>query len=192
MSSDRADARRNRALVLQATEQLVASEGVDRLRVADVARVAGVGAGTVYRAFGSKAGLLLGLLDERERELQEQVLRGDPPLGPGAPAAERLEAFVTALHQLIVAERAILIASEAGSALSRYRTGAYAAWRTHLVVLLGDLDASADAEVLADVLLAPLAAALQAHLIDDRNIAVTRVRDAMRRITADLVRSRLD
>lgn len=183
MPTDRADALRNRAAVLRATEQLVERAGVDRLRVADVAREAGVGAGTVYRAFASKAGLLLALLDERERELQDELLRGDPPLGPGAPAVERVRAFVVALHELTVVEREVLIASEAGSALSRYRTGAYAAWRAHLAVLLREIEPSADAETLADVLLAPLGAGLHAHLLDDREIEAERLRDVLLRVT---------
>jgi AcrR family transcriptional regulator len=61
-----------------------------------VAREAGVGKGTVFRRFGDKAGLAAALLDERERELQEAMLSGPPPLGPGADDGARAEAFVRA------------------------------------------------------------------------------------------------
>ena len=83
----RSDAVRNRRAVLAAARELVERDGAERLRIGDVARRAGVGPGTVYRSFGSKRELLLGLVDDRERELQEELLRGAPPLGPGAPAA---------------------------------------------------------------------------------------------------------
>jgi len=45
---------------------------------------AGVGKGTLIPRFGDRAGLAVALLDERERELQERILSGRPPLGPGA------------------------------------------------------------------------------------------------------------
>jgi hypothetical protein len=61
-----------------------------------VARDAGVAKGTIFHRFGDRAGLALALLDEHERALQEQILRGPPPLGPGAPARERLPTFLGA------------------------------------------------------------------------------------------------
>src|SRR5688500_11090410 len=116
MPAPRADAVRNRAAILAATEELVAAGGAARLRIAEVARRAGVGPGSVYRAFGSKGDLLLALLDERERVLQEELIRGAAPLGPGAPPAERLEAFVLALHDLHVREREVIVAADSTSA----------------------------------------------------------------------------
>ena len=59
----------------------------------DVACKAGVGTGTLYRRFGDRAGLALALLDEQTREFQNELIAGPPPLGPGAPASERLRAF---------------------------------------------------------------------------------------------------
>jgi len=56
----------------------------------DVAAAAGVGKGTLYRRFGDKSGLAAALLDEREQEVQAGLLSGSPPLGPGAPAADRV------------------------------------------------------------------------------------------------------
>jgi len=115
MTPERADAIRNRTAVLDAASQLVDRNGAAALRMADVARHAGVGPGTVYRAFGGRSELLLALLDDEERGLQEALLRGDPPLGPGAPATQRLLAFVDALHQLTVRQRDVLMAADAGS-----------------------------------------------------------------------------
>lgn len=180
--AQRADARANRTAILAAADELIRQRGADGLRIAEVADTAGVGAGSVYRAVGSKSGLLLALLDEDERELQEQLIRGDPPLGPGAPARERLLAFVVALHELVVARRELLLAADHASALSHLRTGAHDAWRRHLRVLLIDLLPDADADVLAEILLAPLSAATHVHLLDDLAIEPQRLRDEVLRI----------
>jgi AcrR family transcriptional regulator len=182
MSTIRSDAARNRAAILAATGRLVARGGPESLRIADVARNAGVGPGSVYRAFENKAALLLALLDERERVLQEEILHGEPPLGPGAPAGERLIAFVLALHELTARDRAVLVAAERGSALARHRTGAHQAWHLHVALLIDELRPDADAEVLSELLLAPLAASAHVHLIDDRSVAPVRVRAELERL----------
>lgn len=180
--SGRADARRNRAAILAAAARVVDRDGADRLRVADVARAAGVGPGSVYRAFGSRSGLLLGLLDEHERALQDAIVHGDPPLGPGSRAADRLLAFVGAVHELAVRERAVLLAADQGSGLARHHTGAHGAWRLHLALLLRELRPEADADVLAELLLAPLAAGVQVHLVDERGVAPERIRAEVDRL----------
>ncbi len=59
----------------------------------DIAAAAGVGKGTVFRRFGSRAGLMMVLLDEDERASQQAFLFGPPPLGPDAPPLDRLVAF---------------------------------------------------------------------------------------------------
>lgn len=59
----RADARRNRARILAAARQIVATEGV-AAQVNDVARHAGVGVGTVYRHFPTKEVLMSELVRE--------------------------------------------------------------------------------------------------------------------------------
>ena len=47
----------------------------------------------MFRRFGSRAGLMMVLLDSDERALQEAVLFGPPPLGPDAAPLQRLLAF---------------------------------------------------------------------------------------------------
>src|SRR5688500_557745 len=121
----------------------------------DVARVAGVGKGTLYRRYGDKAALAVALLDEQERALQQELLRGRPPLGPGAPPAERLAAFYAAIVELTEANAELALAAEQGAA--RYRTGAYAFWRAHVASLVGAAGRPDPDGTLAEVLLAPLA-----------------------------------
>src|SRR5690349_25097027 len=93
----REDAIRNRRKVLAAADRLVRRRGAEALTIAEVAAAAGVGNGTVIRRFGDKAGLLASLLGEHERRLQEEIIRGRPPLGPGAPPLERIEEFLARL-----------------------------------------------------------------------------------------------
>src|SRR4051794_39617915 len=90
---ERSDAARNRDAVLCAAQKLVDRCGVESVTMDAVAEAAGVGKGTVFRRFGSRAGLMARLLDESEAAWQGSVISGPPPLGPGAPPLDRLLAF---------------------------------------------------------------------------------------------------
>jgi len=164
----RADAARNHENVLAAARHLFAERGVSGVSMEQVAREAGVAKGTVFHRFGDRAGLARALLGEHERRLQERILRGRPPLGPGAPPRERLDAFIVALAELTDTQRELLLEVDGSRPGARFRTGAYAAWRLHATILLDELRPSHDNEVLAHVLLAPLAADLVEHIRNDQ------------------------
>lgn len=82
---ERGDAARNRALLLAAARRLIDERGANTVTMDDVATAAGVGKGTLFRRFGSRAGLMIVLLDEDEKTEQRAFMFGPPPLGPGAP-----------------------------------------------------------------------------------------------------------
>ncbi|MDF5755611.1 helix-turn-helix domain containing protein [Spongiactinospora sp. TRM90649] len=155
---ERADAARNREKVLAAAARLFAVHGVEGVSMDAIAAEAGVGKGTLFRRFGDKSGLAVALLDERERELQERVLSGPPPLGPGAAAAARVTAFVTAYAGYLADHLDLVRVSETASPGARYRIGAYRFWHRHLAILLAEARPDADADYLAHALLAPLGA----------------------------------
>jgi AcrR family transcriptional regulator len=90
---ERADAARNRQQLLATAREMLAESGPDELTMDALAERSGLGKGTVFRRFRTRAGIFQALLDDSERELQEQVLGGPPPLGPGAPPIERLIAY---------------------------------------------------------------------------------------------------
>ena len=90
---ERADAARNRVQLLATAREMLAESGPDQLTMDALAERSGLGKGTVFRRFGTRAGIFQGLLDDMERGLQEQVLSGPPPLGPDAPPIDRLIAF---------------------------------------------------------------------------------------------------
>ncbi|GAB2527738.1 TetR/AcrR family transcriptional regulator [Nocardia heshunensis] len=152
---ERADAARNRAKVLAAAAELFATRDPRTVTMDDVAKAAGVGRGTLYRRYPDVGSIAVALLDEHERALQEQLLRGEPPLGPGAPPAERLAAFYTAMIELLDTHAPLVLGSETGGA--RFRTGAYQFWMVHVRSLLVAADVP-QPDSLVDVLLAPLAA----------------------------------
>jgi AcrR family transcriptional regulator len=129
----------------------------------ELAAEAGVGKGTLYRGFGSRAGLAEALLDEAERQLQEQILGGPPPLGWGAPPGERLRAFVVAYVRLLDANVDLLVETERGAPGARFHTGAYAFWHAHVAALLR-AEGRDEPEVRAHALLALLSADLYRHL----------------------------
>ncbi|KFU77988.1 TetR/AcrR family transcriptional regulator [Amycolatopsis lurida] len=166
---ERADAARNRAAILDAAAALFAEHGVEAVSMDQVAAAAGVGKGTLFRRFGDKAGLAVALLDARERRLQEGILHGPPPLGPGASPVERLVAFADAYVDYVLEHLPLVRMSETAAPGARYRIGAYRFWHRHVALLL---DGTPDPEHAAHALLAPLAAehltALLPELGEDR------------------------
>ncbi len=146
---ERGDAARNRQLLLDAARRLIAARGTDALTMDDLARTAGVGKGTVFRRFGSRAGLMMVLLDEDERASQQAFMFGPPPLGPAAPPLERLVAFGRMRIRFAHTHHALL--SAAGRDPSARHNAPATVLRVHLRMLLesagttGDLDAQSDA-----------------------------------------------
>jgi AcrR family transcriptional regulator len=66
----RADARRNRARVLEAAEVVVAREGLDA-SMREIAELAGVGIGTIYRQFPTKEELYHAIVTRGQERLVE-------------------------------------------------------------------------------------------------------------------------
>lgn len=168
---ERADAARNRARVLAAAARLFREHGVAAVSMDQVAAAAGVGKGTLFRRFGDKAGLAVALLDEQERGLQAAILSGPPPVGPGAPPADRLVAFLDAYADLLDDNLDLVHMSETARPGARYTIGAYRLWHRHVAYLL-DQAGAPDSDFLAHALLAPLAAdqrmALREEVTSDR------------------------
>ena len=159
---ERADAARNRAKALAAAELLFAARGVAAVSMDDIAASAGVGKGTLYRRFGDKSGLAAALLDERESRLQAAMLGGPPPLGPGAPPADRLAAFAAAYLEFVDAHLDLVAISQTASPGARLRTGSHQFWCQHCRILLSEAGA-ADPGLRADAILAALTAEQVRH-----------------------------
>jgi AcrR family transcriptional regulator len=181
---ERADAARNRERIIEAARKLIARKGVREITLDDVAKEAGLGRATLYRRFPDRSALMLALLDDHERELQDRIIEGDPPLGPCASPGRRLMAFAEALLDLTLEHLELLLGSETTAPLARLHTGAYAVWHLHLAGLLRELRPEADPDVLADLILALYDAELQRFLADERDPASVRtlLLDSVRRL----------
>jgi AcrR family transcriptional regulator len=92
----RRDATRNRERALSAAQALFAVRGAD-VTMEEIAAEAGIGKGTLYRGYPSRAALAQAILDERARELQADLLSGFGVRDRGPLAV--LEEFVLRLRR---------------------------------------------------------------------------------------------
>ncbi|SDD50877.1 TetR/AcrR family transcriptional regulator [Glycomyces harbinensis] len=121
----RADARRNRAKVLAAAQAAFAKEGTG-VSLGEIARRAGVGAGTVYRHFPTKEALLEAVLSQRLERLTRLAAGYAEAPDPGAAFFDFVTEVVVStpanqdLCELLGSEdgwpRAVLLASGRRSA----------------------------------------------------------------------------
>ncbi|MFJ5231873.1 TetR/AcrR family transcriptional regulator [Kitasatospora sp. NPDC088391] len=137
--AERADAARNREALLCAARAMIAEHGTGKVTMDGLAERAGLGKGTVFRRFGTRAGIFRALLDAEEQCFQQQVLTGPPPLGPGADPVDRLIAYGRARTGFLLARHEI-----ARAALERKgpvpAAGGPAFTRPHVRMLLGQAD----------------------------------------------------
>ncbi|HZT85666.1 MAG TPA: TetR/AcrR family transcriptional regulator [Gaiellaceae bacterium] len=83
MTELRADARRNLERVLDAATEVFAASGPDA-SIDEIARIAGVGHGTVFRRFPTKDDLMFAVIERHVHELRrlaEEALAADDPGG---------------------------------------------------------------------------------------------------------------
>jgi AcrR family transcriptional regulator len=162
--AERADAARNRRRLLATAREIITSHGVAKLTMDGLAERAGLGKGTVFRRFGTRAGIFQALLDDDERHFQEQVLYGPPPLGPGAPPLDRLIAYGRARIGFLIGHRQIARAALDGR--ESVPAGSQTPMsRAHIRFLLGQIRlGAADLDVLATQLTAALDGPLLLYL----------------------------
>jgi polyketide synthase 12 len=154
--AERADAARNRQHLLATAREIIAVQGTEMLTMDALAQRAGLGKGTVFRRFGTRAGIFQALLDDDERDFQQQVLSGRPPLGPGAPPLDRLMAYGRARIYFLIGHRDIARAALDGR--ESVPAGSQTPMsRAHIRFLLGEIRlGAADLDVLATQLTAAL------------------------------------
>ncbi|MGH3167295.1 MAG: TetR/AcrR family transcriptional regulator [Trebonia sp.] len=173
---ERADALRNRRAILDATEKLLATHRARDVSMEQVAAEAGVGKGTIFHRFGSRAGLMTALMHERARALSEAMTQGPPPLGPGAPDRERLLAFLDAVIEMVARNKSLLaeLAHTPSAEPASGRSGGqpdgqpdgqpardegkpvYSFWHGHLSGLLAAQRPDVDADLTAHLILGAL------------------------------------
>ena len=162
---ERADAARNRAAILAAAERLLSTDGPEHVSIERVAQAAGVGKATVFHRFGSRAGLMRALAEQRLGALQEAMTSGPPPLGPGAPPRDRLIAFFDAILAVATRNAALIAAYEQAETGQRQAGLLYQAWHQHVSALISQARPDLDADLLAHLLLGSLHSDLVLHLL---------------------------
>ncbi|WP_425246155.1 TetR/AcrR family transcriptional regulator [Streptomyces sp. NEAU-NA10] len=188
-AAERADAARNRARLLEAAARLVDERGAEHVTMHEIAQAAGVGKGTLFRRFGDRTGLLVAVLEEAEADFHETYTSGPPPLGPGAPASDRLAAFGCALIERITDER------DLGAALARqvpldrrHASGVGRAFHQHVASLLQEAGVKGDHEMLAHSMLALATFETVDYLRTEFQVSTARLQttwvDLVRRVTA--------
>jgi AcrR family transcriptional regulator len=183
---ERADAARNRRRILAAAARLFEERGVESVSMEAIACEAGVGKGTLFRRFGDRSGLVHALLDERERGFQESLIRGEPPLGPGAPPVDRLCAFGHALIAHLEQHGDLLLAAETGGRWVRFNARVYASYRAHVAMLVREVDPALDEDYFAEALLAPLGADIFLYMRRAREMPVARVAEGYEQLVRRL------
>jgi AcrR family transcriptional regulator len=185
---ERADAAANRVRILEGARRVLAERGADGTSIDAVAREAGVGKGTIFRRFGDRAGLFRALSDEHLRQFQDAFLSGPPPLGPGAPPAKRLAAFVDGVLDLYEEHL------ELSLALAKDGWGAPVegslALSAHVEGLIREINPALDAAVTAQLLVNAVNVHLVRHLRCDAGVSLATIKAAIRPLLAGLTVAR--
>jgi AcrR family transcriptional regulator len=191
---ERRDAAENRRRILAAARDQFAAHGVDAVSMNQIAQVAGIGPGTLYRRFAHKGLLCAALLDESaarfHRELAALVGADDAP-APLATLGAVLERLV-AYNE----ENGPLLGAVADAAWGERRVivydGPFYRWLCQLVTTLLERAVAAgecrplDSAWFADALLAPLAIDLYLFQRRVRGFTPERIAAAARQLVAAL------
>ncbi|MPY52384.1 TetR/AcrR family transcriptional regulator [Streptomyces acidicola] len=174
----RKDAARNREAVLAAADALFArSESPEDITMADVAAAAGVGKGTLFRAFGDRSGLLRALYEARLEPVREAIESGPPPLGPGTPPHQRVLALLDSALCFKLDNRRLALALEESGSTSPYQAAHYDRWHNLLQGVLEQIPGlAADSDFTAHTLLAAIRADLVEHLAGEEDVPREKLR----------------
>jgi AcrR family transcriptional regulator len=186
--STRKDAVRNRKAVLAAADALFdRCESPEDVTMADVAAAAGVGKGTLFRAFGDRRGLLLALYGARVEPIREAVAAGPPPLGPATPPLERVPAVLDALLCFKFDNRRLALALEETGSSSPYQAAHYQQWHDLLHAMLEQIPIRNDTGFTAHVLLAATRADLIEYLAGHERVPRETMRAQLASFTAGIL-----
>ncbi|MHA7223213.1 TetR/AcrR family transcriptional regulator [Arthrobacter sp. RHLT1-20] len=184
---ERRDAARNREVLLRAARELIEECGADGLTMATLAQRAGVGKGTVFRRFGSRAGLMMTLLSDAEAGFQGRFMFGPPPLGPGAAPLERLIAFGEERIAWVLEFGELARAADV-SARNRFDVPAAVLCHRHLEILLQEAGVAVDPWLMATSLSATLEPERLLHAVRMHKITPERLVASWRELTSCVVR----
>ena len=152
-----------------------------------VAAEAGVGKGTLFRRFGDRASLARAVISEYESQLQDELIRGAAPLGPGAPPLRAPDRLRPRLPRRSWSATATCCWPPSGTPGVRLGSAPYAFYRTHVTLLLREAGCGERADYLADVAARP-AGGVDLHATTAR-CASCRLEELGRRLRGPLQRA---
>ncbi|MEW9532625.1 TetR/AcrR family transcriptional regulator [Microbispora sp. NPDC049125] len=174
--SQRADAIRNRAAVLDAAEALFRQDDPGPVTLARIAETAGVGKATVLRRFGDLGGLIEAVIAPKVAALQDAVRTGGPPLGPGGPPEARLHAYLDALFDFVLDNHALIRALEHRRPHAYYANPASQFWIGELARRLRAAHRPVDADYLAYAVFTAIRADVIDYLRSEQHMSTDRIR----------------
>lgn len=162
--SERSDAAENRRRILVTAEKLFAKQGVAEVNMADIAKAAHVGQGTLYRRFANKGELCLALLDAQMADFQNESLGTLREMaGRKEPKLEQLCWFLDSVVRFNARHAPLLCAAQREITIPENPVGSPFTWQRMTVngLLSGaerakEIESGLDLQMLADVLLAPV------------------------------------
>lgn len=169
--AERADAARNRAAVLDAASRLFDDADDPRhVSMEEIARVAGVGKGTLFRRFGDRVALLHAVYESRLTDLRAAVDSGPPATDP---PVRRIAALLEAVVLFKLSNRRLVLAVESVSAgaVNLYHAPQYTELHSQIVELLREAGWTGDAGWTAHALLALTRIDLINHLVIDSGMS---------------------
>ncbi|MFC8664381.1 TetR/AcrR family transcriptional regulator [Streptomyces sp. NPDC057199] len=184
----RKDAARNRVAVLAAADTLFTEcESPEDVTMADIATAAGVGKGTLFRAFGDRTGLIRALYATRLEPVGSAVEEGPPPLGPDTPPLQRVPALLDALLCFKLDNRHLALALEATGSDSPYQADHYERWHSLLRSALEQIPGLTNSDFTAHALLATVRADLVEHLAGQKGVPREEMRKQLASFVAEVI-----
>lgn len=145
----RADAARNRRLLLDTALTLFAESSIENVTMSAIAKEANVGKGTLYRHFADKAELCHALLDEDMRQFQIMTL---DYIRQCDDAFDCLHWFLEQAAGYVVAHNQLLVEASNQGGVDTLSHPAHIWWRQTIIGLLARLNLDVDISYLADLL----------------------------------------
>lgn len=184
----RSDALANERLILSTASRLFSEKTVDSVSMSAIAAAAGIGKGTLYRAFANKGELCLALMDDDLRMFQDETIA----LLNEQTLKMPLETLVEFLRHMVMfmgKHAALMCEAESSGALQGHteinQTSLHEWFRLTVLLLLqkadetGDIAKSADLDYLADAVLAPLNPSLIRHQLEEQRLTIDVLSDQL-------------
>ena len=148
-ASSRADARRNRELLIHVAGSLFSEHGAEAVSMSEIAETAQLGKGTLYRHFKNKGEVCDALLDHDMRQLQMRVLSH---LQEEPQPRLALYWFVEQVLDFVLRNESLLRVQTIEGSMTMLNHSAHLWWRQTILGLMSKLKNTPHSSYFADAL----------------------------------------